>query len=44
MRKSIIAWSECADVTMSPRALRCGLTIISQGRTIEQNEATIIFN
>lgn len=44
MRKAIIAWAECAEVTMSPRALRCGLVIVSQGRNIEQSEANIIFN
>jgi len=43
MRKAIIAWADCAEVTMSPRALRCGLTIVSQGRNIEQSEANIIF-
>lgn len=43
MRKAIIAWAECADATMSPRALRCALSIVSGGRTVEQSEANTVF-
>jgi len=43
IRKSIIAWSECSDATMSPKGLRCGLGIVSNGRTIEQSDANIVF-
>jgi len=43
LRKAVIAWSECADSTMSPRSLRCGLSIVSQGRTVEQSDANAVF-
>jgi len=38
-----MGWAECADSTMSPKALRCGLAIVSQGKSVKQADANIVF-
>jgi len=43
LRRGIIAWSECADTTMSPKGLKCGLGVINVGKSITQSDANIIF-
>jgi len=43
LRRGIIAWSECADSTMSPKGLKCGLGIINAGKSISQLDANNVF-
>jgi len=38
-----MGWAECADSTMGPKALRCGLSIVSQGKSVLQPDANLVF-
>lgn len=43
MRRAAIAWKSCAQETMNRAGLRCGLSIVVQGRNMDQSEADAVF-
>lgn len=44
MRRSIIAWRECAQETMNRAGLRCALSLVtSDHRNVDQSEADAVF-